>query len=98
MESNQLNKPIHISKRKRKTYCESDEKHKEQQKDKHEDAKNGHQNHKLWGRKVRKLHSFYIKMCLNLYVTIRLKQADTGRGLTYLKNRATTNQKETIHS
>ena len=27
---------------------------KEQQKDKHEDVKKGHQNHKMWIRKVRK--------------------------------------------
>ena len=32
-------------------------------------------------------------------MTIRLKQADTGRKeLTYLKNRATTNQNQTINS
>jgi len=31
-------------------------------------------------------------------MTIRLKQEDTGKGLTYLKNRATTNQNQTLHS
>ena len=33
-------------KKKTKPVCERDDKHKEQQKDKHEDVKNGHQNHK----------------------------------------------------
>ena len=41
-------------KKKRKTYCKSDEKHKEQQKDKHEDVKKGLQYHRMWGRKISK--------------------------------------------
>ena len=48
LESNHLNKPVHRSKRKKKTYSKSDSKHKEQQKDKHEDILKGHQNHKMW--------------------------------------------------
>ena len=31
-------------------------------------------------------------------MTIRLKQVDNRKGLTYLKNRATTNQNQTLHS
>ena len=51
------NKPVYRSKRKKKkehllTYCRSKDKHNEWQKDK--DVKKGHQNHKMWGRKVRK--------------------------------------------
>ena len=38
LESNHLYKPVHRSKRKKKTYCKSDDKFKEQQKDKHEDV------------------------------------------------------------
>ena len=55
MESNQLNKPVYRSKRKNeqtKTYCKSDDKHKEQKMDKHEDVKKALQNHRMWGRKV----------------------------------------------
>ena len=58
MESNHLNKPGYRNKKEKKTYCKRDHKHKEKQKDKHEDVKNGHQNHKLWGRKVRKSRVF----------------------------------------
>ena len=55
MESNHLYKPVYRSKRKKKkSVCKSDDKHREQQKDKHENVKKGHQNHKMWGRKVRK--------------------------------------------
>ena len=39
MESNHLNKLVYRSKRKEKTYCKSNNKHKEQQKDKYEDVK-----------------------------------------------------------
>ena len=42
MESNCLNKPVYRSKRKKKPIVKSDDKHKEQQKDKHEDVKKGH--------------------------------------------------------
>ena len=49
MESNHLSKPVYRSKKEeKKTICESNDKHKEQQKDKHEDVKQGHQNHKMW--------------------------------------------------
>ena len=42
-------------KKEKKSICESDGKHKEQQKDKQEDVKKGHQNHKMWGRRVKKI-------------------------------------------
>ena len=61
LESNHFSKPIYRSKRKKKkTFCKSDNKHKEQQKDKHEDIKKGCQNHKMWGRKVRKSRLFFL--------------------------------------
>ena len=56
MESNQLNKLVY---RYKKNYCKSDYKHKEQQKDKHENVKKGPKNHKMWGRKVRKSRLFF---------------------------------------
>ena len=46
-------KPVYDLKGK-KPYSKSKDKQKEQQKDKHEDVKKGLQNHKMWGRKVRK--------------------------------------------
>ena len=49
-------KPVYRSKR--KTYCKSDDKHKEQQKHKREGVEKGLQNHRLWGRKVRKSRLF----------------------------------------
>ena len=36
-----------------KSYCKSDHKHKEQQRDKHENVQKGFQNHTMWGRRVR---------------------------------------------
>ena len=59
MGSNHLNKPVYRYKREKKTICKSDNKHKEQQKDKHEDVKIGHQNHKMWGRKIRRYRPFF---------------------------------------
>ena len=56
MESNHLNEPVYRSKGKK--YCKSDDKHKEHQKYKH-DVKKGHQNHKMWGRKVRISRFFF---------------------------------------
>lgn len=84
MESNHLDKPVDRSKRgknkkQKKTYIKSDDKHKEQQKDKHKDGKKGLQI-RMWGMKVRKYRLFFLRMCFNL-MTIRLKQADDiGRG------------------
>ena len=52
--SNHMNKPAYRSKRGKKYYCKSNDKHKEQQKDKNEDVKKGLQNHRMRGRKVRK--------------------------------------------
>ena len=40
-------------------YCKSNNKHKEQQKDKHEDVKKGYWNHKMWGKKLRKSRLFF---------------------------------------
>ena len=51
--------------------------------------KRGFQNHKMWGRKVRISRLFFF---------LRPKQAHIRKGLTYLKNRATTNQNQKIHS
>ena len=56
MESNQIN---HYSDLKgKKNYYRSDDKYKKQQKDKHEGILKGHQNHKIWGKKVRKFRLF----------------------------------------
>ena len=55
MESNQLNKSVF----RKKLIYESDNKHKEQQKDKHEDVKKEHKSHKMWGMRVRKSRLFY---------------------------------------
>ena len=70
MESNHFNKPVYTSKRTKK-YCKHDYKHKEQQKDKHEDVKRGLQNYRRWGRKVRKsrlfvFDLFFLIMCFIL--------------------------------
>ena len=54
-----LNKPVYRSKRKKKIYCKSDEKHKEQKKEKYKHGKKGLQNHRMWGRKVRKSRLFF---------------------------------------
>ena len=52
----------------------------------------------MWGRKVRKYRSFFIlMMCLSLY-DYQAKASRYRKGLTYLKNRATTNQNQTLHS
>ena len=56
------------------------------------------QNHTMWGRKVRKYRFFFILM---MYLSLYDYQAKASRyrkGLTYLKNRATTNQNQTLHS
>ena len=54
--------------------------------------KKGYQNHHMWGRKVRKSRLFFLE-CVWACMTIRLNKASRHRkGLTHLKNRATTNQ------
>ena len=64
---------------------------------KHEDVK-GLQNHRIWGRKVRKYRFFFILiMCLSLY-DYQAKANRYGKELKYLKNRATTNQNQTLQS
>ena len=52
----------------------------------------------MWGRKVRKyrLRFFILMMCLSLY-DYQAKASKYRKGLTYLKNRATTNQNQTLH-
>ena len=62
LESNNLNKPVYRSKRekkKKKSYCKSDYKHKEQKKDKYEYVIKYFKNHKIWGRKVRRSRLFF---------------------------------------
>ena len=51
----------------------------------------------MWGRKVRKYRHFFKIMCLSLY-DYKAKARRYKKGLTYLKNRATTNQNQTLHS
>ena len=56
------------------------------------------QNHTIWGRKVRKYRFFFVlMMCLSLY-DYQAKASRYRKGLTYLKNKATTNQNQTFHS
>ena len=58
---------------------------------KHEDAVYiRHQNHTMWGRKVRKYRFFFfiLMMCLSLY-DYQAKASRYKKGLTYLKNTAT---------
>ena len=65
-------------------------------KDKNDDVK-GLQNHGMWRRKVRKSRLFKKIMCFSLY-DYQTKASTYRKGLTYLKNRATTNQNQTLHS
>ena len=52
----------------------------------------------MWGRKVRKYRFFFfLIMCLNVY-DYQAKASRCRKGLTYLQNRATTNQIQTLHS
>ena len=52
----------------------------------------------MWGRKVRKSRLFFFfRMCLSLY-DYQAKASRYRKGLTYLKNRATMNQNQTLHS
>ena len=53
----------------------------------------------MWERDVRKLDSFsfFLRMCLSLY-DYQAKASGYRKGLTYLKNRATTNQNQTLYS
>ena len=69
----------------------------EEQKDIHEDIKKGHQNHKMWGRLVRKSSFFFFRMCLNL-CDYEAEASRYRKGLTSLKKQGTTNQNPTIHS
>ena len=53
----------------------------------------------MWTREVRKNRFFFLflMMCLSLY-DYQDKVSRYRKGLTYLKNRATTNQNQTLHS
>ena len=62
MESNHFKKPIYISKRK-KNYCKSNKKHREQQKDNHEFVKKGRQTYKMWRIEVRISKPFLKNVC-----------------------------------
>ena len=64
-----------------------------------EDIKKGRQNHRMWGRKVRKyrIFFFFLIMCLSLY-DYQAKTSRYRKGLTYSKNRAITNQNQILHS
>ena len=87
MESNHLNKPVDIYIYMCVCECvcacvcifESDDKHKEQRtaKAQHEDTRKGHQNHKMWERRVRKSRLF---LCVWAYMTISIKQAGIWKG------------------
>ena len=72
LESNHLNKPVYRSKRKKVKVVINT------RKDKHEGVKKRLQNHRMWGRKVRKSRNFFI--IVGAYMTLRLKQEDIGRG------------------
>ena len=56
----------------------------------------------MWGRKVRKYRLFFFfffffLVCLSLY-DCQAKASRYKKGFTYLKNRATTNQNQILHS
>ena len=54
----------------------------------------------MWAREVRKNRIFFfliLMMCLGKY-DYQAKASRYRKGLTYLKNRATTNQNSTLHS
>ena len=68
---------MYRSKRK-KIYCESDDKHKEQQRNKPEYVERRHENRKMWGMRVRKSRFCFPRICLSL--TTCLRQVDIGRG------------------
>ena len=57
--------------------------------------KRGHENHKMWGKRLRKGNSFLEGVWA--YFT-KSKENIYRKGLTYLKNRAATNKKHTIDS
>ena len=59
--------------------------------------KKGHQNHKMWRKKVRKSRFSFFRMCLSLY-DYWVKASRCRKGLAYLKNRANTSQNQKIHS
>ena len=85
MESSHLNKPAYRSKH-------EDVKKKKKQKKTSKSYNMGK------GSKKKKKDSFFILiMCLSLY-DYQAKVSRYRKGLTYLKNRATTNQNQTLHS
>ena len=59
--------------------------------------KKGLQNHKMW-KEIKKIWALcFLIMRLSLY-DYRAKASRCWKGLTYFKNRATTNQNQTLHS
>ena len=90
MESSHFNKPAYRSKH---------EDVKKNPKNQNKTNKTRHQNHTMWERKVRKYRFFFIflMMCLSLF-DYQAKASRYRKGLTYLKNRATTNQNQILHS
>ena len=63
---------------------------------KHKDVKKELQDHKSRKGNVRKSRLFFLRMCLSLY-DYQAKASRCRKGLTYLKNRASTNQNQTVH-
>ena len=51
----------------------------------------------MWGRKVRKYRNLFFIRCLSLY-DYQAKASRYRKWLTYLKNRATTNQNQILYS
>ena len=62
---------------KKKSICESNDKHKEQKKDKH-DVKRGHQNHKMWGRRLRKCR-FFPFLSFRMHLSLHDYQSKASR-------------------
>ena len=59
---------------------------------------NKHQIHTMWAREIKiRFFLIFLRMCLSLY-DYQAKASRYRKGLTYLKNRATTNQNQTLHS
>ena len=62
---------------KKKPICESNNKHKEQKKEKH-DVKRGHQNHKMWGRRLRKCR-FFPFLSFRMHLSLHDYQSKASR-------------------
>ena len=80
MESNHLNKPVY--RLKKKTICENNDKHKEQEKNKHEDVKKDIKIIKRREEEQLNLDHFLFRICLSLY-DYQAKARTYRKGLTY---------------